>query len=431
MQENPVTHRPPPVLLSLLLISGTVMVGRIAQGVFGPLQELAKQDMQLSDFQISLVQGLAASIPVAVLSIPLGRLVDQVNRMRLLLAMLLVWTLGTLLTAVAKDFTMLFVARTLAGIGMMCSLPVAISMLADLSSAERRGRALVLLSLGSLFGAAGAFVLGGGLLGWVKADGASHFGDLAPWRSVHLLIGFGSALWLLPLLLLKEPARQECSGAAVPTLSAALAAIWQRRSLLAPLFIGQTSAVMADASAGIWASPVLIRDYGLTPEQFGGWMGAVVVVSGLIGSVIGGVAADLGQKGRVPGGMLGIAVAAALLSIPAAFFAVMPTSTGFALMLFVLLLCGAIMGLITSTAIAVQLPNELRGICLSAFIVTAALFGIGMAPTLVSLVSSLLGGESHVREGLTILVVASSMLSAYGFIRALRGSRSQPVTAVA
>ncbi|HSW11262.1 MAG TPA: MFS transporter [Solimonas sp.] len=408
-------------LAALLLLAGTVAVGRIAQGVFSPLQEMAKHDLQLSDFEVSLVQGLAASIPVAVLSIPLGRMVDHANRVRLLLAMAVVWTLGTLLTAVVQDFTALFAARTLSGIGMMCSLPVAISIAADLSAADRRGRSLLLLSVGSMFGAAAAFVFGGGLVGWVKADDGGWFGDLAPWRSVHLLIGLGSALWLLPLLLLREPVRQELGSIAAPSIREAMAAIWQRRRLLAPLFIGQTSVVMADASAGIWAAPVLIRDYGLTPEQFGPWMGAVVVLSGLIGSVIGGVAADLGHKGRLRGGMLGPAVVAALCSLPATFFALMPTPTGFALMLFVLLICGSITGLVTSTAIAVLVPNEIRGICLGAFIVVGSLFGIGMAPTLVTLISSALGGESHVREGLTLLVLFSSLASAIGFTLALRG----------
>lgn len=416
-------------LTALLLLAGTVAIGRIAQGVFGPLQEMAKAEMALSDFQLSLVQGLAASIPIAVLSIPLGRLVDQASRVRLLLAMALVWTLGTLLTVFAKDFATLFAARTLAGLGMMCSLPVAISLAADLTSQARRGRSLVLLSVGSMFGAAAAFVLGGALVGWVKASDGGWFGDLSPWRSVHLLIGLGSAAWLLPMLMMREPARQEMSGATAPSMREALAAIWQRRRLLAPLFIGQTSVVMADASAGIWAAPVLARHYAQTPEQFGPWVGAVVVLSGLIGSVIGGVCADLGQNGRLRGGMLGAAALAALCSIPAGFFALMPSVSGFAWMLFVLLLCGSIMGIITTTAIAVLVPNEIRGLCLGAFIVVGSLFGIGLAPTMVTLISDLLGGESQLREGLTVLVVISSAVSAIGFIVALRGgSASQAQT---
>lgn len=409
---------------ALLLLAGTVAIGRIAQGVFGPLQDMAKGELALSDFQLSLVQGLAASIPIAVLSLPLGRLVDHASRVRLLLAMALVWTLGTLLTVFATDFTTLFVARTLAGLGMMCSLPVAISLAADLTMPERRGRSLVLLSVGSMVGAAAAFVLGGALVGWVKASDGGWFGDLAPWRSVHLLIGLGSLAWLVPMLLMREPARQEMGTAGTPSVREALAAIWQRRRLLAPLFIGQTSVVMADASAGIWAAPVLMRHYAQTPEQFGPWVGAVVVLSGLIGSVVGGICADLGQGGRLRGGMLGAAALAAVCSVPAGFFAVMPSVSGFAWMLFVLLVCGSLMGIITTTAIAVLVPNEIRGLCLGAFIVVGSLFGIGLAPTVVTLISDALGGESYLREGLTILVVFSSVISALGFIVALRAGHT-------
>lgn len=427
LADSPATDAPavktPRALLGLLLLSGSITVGRIAQGVFSPLQEAAKADLRLSDFEVSLLQGLAASIPVAVLSIPLGRMVDRRNRALLLMAMLGAWTLGTVMTALVQDFTLLFIARVLAGLGMMCSLPVAISMAADLSPPERRGRALVILSVGNMVGAAGAFVLGGWLIGVVGKDAAAWFGGLAPWRSVHLLIGLGSAAWLLPMLLLREPPRHELGNVVDPSYREALAAIWERRRLLAPLFIGQTSVVMADASAGIWAAPVLVRDYGQTPEQFGPWMGGVIVLSGLLGSIAGGLAADLGQKSRVPGGMLGIAALAALVSIPAAFFPLMPSTTGFALALFVLLICGAITGLVTSTAIAVLVPNEIRGVCLGAFIVVGSLFGIGVAPTLATLIAEALGGEAYIRQGLTALVVLSSAASALAFFRAARDQR--------
>ena len=39
-------------------------------------------ELHLSDVQVSLAQGLAASLPAAVLSLPLGRLVDRANRTR-------------------------------------------------------------------------------------------------------------------------------------------------------------------------------------------------------------------------------------------------------------------------------------------------------------------------------------------------------------
>lgn len=412
-------------LPALLLLGGAIACSSATQGVFGPLQEAAKLDLGLSDFQISLVQGLAASLPVAVLSIPLGRMTDRGNRVRLLVAMAVCWTLGTLMTAFAHGFTMLFAARTLAAVGMMCALPVAISVAADLSKPEARGRSLLLLSASRMIGVALAFALGGALLGSMGAHSPSPLATFAPWRSVHLIFGIVSALLILPLLWLREPARRELDGIISPSFGEAMDAIWQRRALLAPLFLGQVTVVMADASAGIWASPVLIRDYGLQPADFGAWMGLILLLSGLIGSVIGGVLADLGHKGRIPGGVLGGAVLASLVTIPAAFFPVMPTVGGFAAMLMLLVLGGAIAGLITATAITVLVPNELRGVCLGAFIVVGAVFGLGIAPTVVTLVSDLFGGEAHVREGLTVVTLVTSVIASIGFLAAARAGRRQ------
>ena len=413
---------------ALLLLAMTIASGAAMRGAFAPVQEMAKLDLGLSDLQISLVQGLAASIPIAVLAIPIGRLVDRSNRTRLLAAMAVVWTLGTLLTVTAPGFTMLFLARMLAGLGAISALPVAISIAADLSPPEKRGRSLLLLSLGQSVGLAVAFALGGWLSGLLAAPDHGWLArvGIAPWRGVHLVFGAGSALMLLLLLALREPARSELGEAADAALGPVLRELWERRRFLAPLFVGQVSVVMADTAAGIWAAPVLIRDHGLRPDQFAGWMGLVILLPGALGSVIGGVAADLGHKLHLRGGILAGAVVASAVAIPAAFFPLMSGALGFGLMLSLLLLCGAITGLVTATAIAVLIPNELRGVCLGAFIVLGAIIGFGVAPTLVTLASARLGGEAFLASALTMTGVAISGVSLLAFALAMAGAPQAP-----
>jgi len=223
----------------------------------------------------------------------------------------------------------------------------------------------------------------------------------------------------LALLTIREPARREVTGEA-SSLSATLHALWQRRALLAPLFIGQVTVVMADAAASIWAAPVLERYYGSTPQEFGGWMGLVILGSGIIGAVIGGISSDLGHKSHIKGGILIGAVVAAVLSIPGAFFTLMPDVAGFAWMLLLLLTCGAVTGLVTSAAITVLVPNEIRGVCLGAFIVIGAIVGFGVAPTLVTLIANGLGGDQALRYGLAITSASASAIAAIGFVGALR-----------
>ena len=384
--------------------------------IFSPLQELVAHDLHLSDVQLSLVQGLAASIPVALLSLPVGQLVDRVNRIRLLAGLLAVSVLGTTLTGLVHGFWPLFFSRMLAGTGATCALPVAISVVADLAAPERRGRALLGLSLGNMVGAAAAFGLAGVLLRWHGAGA---------WRAIHFdFAGFGLVV-VVVLALLREPPRREVASRNGMPLGDTVAALWARRGLLLPLFIGQVTVVMADTSAGIWMAPVISRRFGQTPEQFAAWSGLVILVAGLVGSVIGAFAADLGQLRRLPGGLLGGAVVAAGLSVPAAFYPLMPNTVAFAWLLGLFLTCGAVTGLVTATAIAVRLPNELRGVCLSAFVVVGGLIGFGIAPTLVSIVSGWLGGTAQLPSALAIVSAATSAVAFLGFLRAARGT--QPV----
>lgn len=404
---------------ALVVLALTILSAAAMRAVFSPIQDIAKADLNLSDFQISLVQGLAGAVPIALLSLPLGRVTDRGNRTQLLLALAVVWTLGTLGTAFVTEFYGLFLARMLAGIGAMCAVPVAISIAADLTAPEQRGRSLLYLSLGNMSGVACAFAFGGGLLG-VFEHAPPFFAGMVPWRTVHLAFALASAALILPLLLLREPVRREVGETVHTTLAPALRAIWARRAVLAPLFLGQVTVVMADTAAGIWAAPVLSRSYGLQPEQFAGWMGLVILASGLIGSILGGVAADLGHKSKLKGGILIGAVIAALASIPGALFPLMPDPTSFALTLALFLTCGAVTGLVTATAIAVLVPNEIRGVCLGAFIVVGAVVGLGIAPTLVTLISDALGGESAIRYGLAATALATSATGAIGFILAMR-----------
>ena len=405
-----------PALRALLLLALTLTSAGAIRSVFSPLQEVAKLDLGLTDFQVSLIQGVAASIPIAALSIPLGRMVDRTNRQRLLVALAALWTAGSILTAFSDGLATLFINRMLAGLGAIGALPVAISMAADLCIPEKRGRSLLLLSLGGVVGGATAFAIGGALFGALSAQGAALFAGLAPWRAVHLIFGLVSGALLLPLIALREPARLEL-GEPSAAIGPALRSLWSRRKFLLPLFIGQISVVMADTAAGVWAAPVLTRDFNQQPADFGVWMGLVLLIAGVFGAVFGGLSADFGHKSHRKGGILLGAVICAGISVPAALFPIMPTVAGFGVMLAALLLAGAATGLITATAVAVLVPNEIRGVCLGAFIVISSIIGLGVAPMLVTFGSEMLGGEAHLGLALAVtgVVTAGTSFVAFAF----------------
>jgi MFS family permease len=275
-------------------------------------------------------------------------------------------------------------------------------------------------TLGKTLGVAAGFTVAGLLLGAFAAHRLPGLFGLSSWRAAQLVLGIGSTVLLLPLLLLREPARHEREAGPGAPLKVVAGELWSRRGWVIPLFVGQTSVVMADAAAGIWAAPVLQRSYGLQPGDFAGWLGSIVLATGIVGAVVGGLAADWGQRTRVRGGLLIGAVAAAALGVPSALFAVMPGVTSFAIAIGLLLLAGTITGLVASVVLTVWLPNELRGLGIGAFISIAGLIGFGLAPTLVTIVSGMFGGEHHLDSALAIVGVAVGIISVGGFALAMR-----------
>lgn len=419
-QPMKVVAQPRGVGLTLTILGLSICAGCGVQAAFGPVQEFARLDLGLTDLQMGLVQGMAVAVPAALLSIPVGWLADHTNRVRMMVVLAVLWSIGAAASAFATSFELLFAARMLSALGLTVVLPVAISIAADLCPPEKRGRSLLLLSMGKVFGLALAFALGGAVFGMLSARTEPLFG-MAAWRATQLIFAAGSALLVLPLLLLREPARQEVAKAGAG-LKASMQALWERRGLLAPLFIGQITVIMADASASIWATPVLMRTYGLAPAAFGGWMGLVLLGSGLVGTIVGGLAADAGLKRAGGRGLLMTAVIASAIGVPASFFAVMPGVTGFAILLTALLLAGTATGLITGTAIAVLIPNQFRALCLGSFVVVGSLIGFGVAPTLVTVISEAIGGRGALAPSLTGVSLASSLLSLIAFAMAARAA---------
>jgi len=234
------------------------------------------------------------------------------------------------------------------------------------------------------------------------------------------MLGIASAILVLPLFFLREPQRHEVEAGPSAPFKVVFAELSARSGWLLPLFVGQTSVVMADAAAGIWVSPVLERFYHLQPGEFGGWLGAIVFGTGIVGSIIGGLVADVGQKSRIRGGLMIGAIVAALIGIPCSLFPIMPSVATLAIAIGMLMLAGSVTAMVASVALTVWLPNELRGLGIGSFIAIAGLIGFGIAPSLVTLVSGWLGGESHLDTALAIVGVAVSLVSVAGFWLAMK-----------
>ncbi|RZJ47166.1 MAG: MFS transporter [Brevundimonas sp.] len=403
------------------LLTLTIFSALTVGGLLAPIQEAVKLDLGLSDFQLAMIVGSATAIPAAILSLPIAWMVDHHTRTRLLIILAAFWAVGTIGTAFAQDFYGLFAARLVSGIGAATAFPVLVSILADVCMPERRGRSMLLISIGAWAGVAAAFAIGGTLFGWLEANPTAFVADMPPWREAHLLVGIAAAILVLPLFLIREPARHEVERAN-PPLRVALQAFWSRRGFLGWLYIGNFAGGFAEGAAALWLGSVLVRQYGQSPGEFGGWVGLVILGSGILGSIIGGFTADLSQKLKMRGAILLPALIATALSIPASAYPIMPNVTLFAWVLFALLLGGVIINLVNSAAIAVLLPNEERATSLAALAVIAKIVGGPVTAGVIAWMTTLFKGPMGLGMTLTWLGVITGVISLVGYWMAMRNA---------
>jgi len=415
---------------SIALITLAMLGGSAASTVLSPLQELMQADLGFTDNQVSLIQGAAMVLPLAVTSIPVGRWVDRSSRTKLLIALALLCAVGSALTALAHGFVTMFIARMMVGVSVGAALPAAVSLAADLTQAGRRSKAMALLGLGQVLGSGAAFVLAGFLLGILPRSFAlgSGWAPLASWQLVQLLFSVLMLALALVLMWLREPPRQEVEQAPVAGIWSVVVELAAHRRVLLPLVIGMITINMADAAANIWAVPVLTRSLHQQPESFGSWMGMLLMGTGLAGVILGGFLGDYGQRLWGRPGILAAAAFVGVVSTPMALFPMMSNVPAFAVLFGLLVLLGTASGIIDAAAITVLIPNELRGISISLVGTIGRIVAMGLGPSLVSFVAQWTGYGDDIRVPLTIVGLVTGVISVIATLVAMRAARETMAT---
>ena len=195
-----------------------------------PLQEALRAALDLTDNRVALLQGPALATALVLAAVPVGIAIDRVSRVRLLLLFAVSELLGTLLTAVATNFSVLFLARCLIGLMATATTVAVFSVLADLYPEEKRGRTSMVVVVGQ-FAVTDEAIPGGGAL--LSAYASAPEG----WRWAMGLL----AIPLLPisvaLKLLRESPR---TGVATvrPSARDIVREVWRYRAIIVPLLSG-------------------------------------------------------------------------------------------------------------------------------------------------------------------------------------------------
>ncbi|PXA85182.1 MFS transporter [Caulobacter sp. D4A] len=371
------------VLCIALLISYTDRL--IINLVVDPI----RNELELTDIEISLLQGAGFAIIFALAGLPCGRLADSVNRRNLIAGGVLLWSAATIVCGLASDFWSFFGARIAVGLGEAALVPAASSLIIDFFSPRRRGTALGLFSLGATFGAGGALLIGGLLLGWIGAGWFTHvplIGELAPWRQLMVLVGVPGIVLLPFIISIPEPARRNSSGL-LRLWSVFQRLIADRGTVLRVCLVKGVLAI-GDNGLFAWMPTLLQRSYGMTSMEVGSYLALAVSVSGATAAVVGGALSDWfarrwGVQTRVV-----LLLGCYLLTIAGAsmvFFVGTGQQAALALGIWAF---GSIGGYVIGHVVMQEsVPSEMRATTIALSLTFIGLIGIGLGPTLVPLVA--------------------------------------------
>ncbi len=330
MREGDVAYPPPRRawwLIALLFLASVVSM--LDRGVLNLVVDPVRHELALSDVDVSLLQGFAFGLFYATVGVPLGLTADRHSRRGLILVSIAVWSLATIAGGVAQSFGELFLARLLVGLGEAGLSPAAISLIADLFPAERRGRPISIFLTGQAVANGLSLSITGTLLTSAAAGQFANLPLLAaltPWRVTFVCCGLAGLPVLAALLTTREPPRRQLllHPGLASQLGASLRYFAASPGVFLPLYLGFALCFMGAYGAAAWAPTLLMRGFGASPAQIGHSLGPLSVLFAVIGPTVGGTLVDACGRRGLPMAKFKILVLAPLCAIPSALAAFAP-----------------------------------------------------------------------------------------------------------
>lgn len=343
-----------------------------------------------------------------------GYLGDRSSRKWLIAAGIFIWSLGTVLTGYASTFAWLLAFRVLVGAGEASYATISPSWLSDTFPPARRNNALTIFYAAIPVGGALGYILGGMI--------AAEHG----WRHAFIWAGLPGLALALVLLPFREPERGQAERARVEKPRA----VDVFKLFMLPdynlVVWGYTAYTFALGAFAFWGPSFLTRIHGVENAAASKFFGAVLVVAGLLGTMVGGFIATAWQR-RHPAGYAWMLTVSVLLAAPAAAAAFATgdktvAMTCLAAAMFCIFLCtGPVNTLILETV-----PVNLRASAMAMSIFCIHLFGDLSSAEIVGVLSV---RWQNLQKAVMILPAALGVAAVLWLMLALRTKR-KPASSV-
>ena len=262
------------------------------------LESLKHADLGLSDANLGSL--MSAFLVVYTFTAPVfGALGDRRSRPRLIALGVACWSVATALSGFATGYLTLPAARASVGVGEAAYVTIAPSLLSDYFPVRQRGRVMAIFFCAIPVGSALGYIVGG------LVD--KHYG----WRMAFFVAGIpGLALAALCLLLRDPPRGAQDTGAALETGAprpkpapqspranirkdtwATYGRLVRNKPYLLTV-VGYAAYTFALGGLAVWMPAFLERVRGIPRSEATVSFGAIVVITGFIGTFVGGWLGD-------------------------------------------------------------------------------------------------------------------------------------------
>jgi predicted MFS family arabinose efflux permease len=269
--------------------------------ILGAVGEQIRKEWGLGDTALGAL-GTAFTLLYAFVGVPFGRLADRATRKYILAGGVFVWSLLTAASGLARNFWELFAVRLGVGVGEASCAPAAISLIGDLYRTGHRARATATFMLGLPIGLGLSFLVGG------------YIGQRWGWRAALLIAAAPGVLCAIAALFIREPPRgmvedhqvgQKRRPGSPYKLVLSIRTLWW-------IILSGALHNFNMYALGSFLASFLIRYHGVTLSQAGLISMLVYGLSGIVGLIGGGIAADALYRRRTDGRLLVATVSIAI-----------------------------------------------------------------------------------------------------------------------
>ncbi len=289
---------------ALILLTALNFVNYIDRYILPGVQEQIKGEFRLTDEHIGTLTfwfmiAYMATSPVT------GWLGDRFPRKPMIVVAALFWSGINFFTASVTSYDSLNLRHAALGIGEASFGIFAPALLSDFYPPEQRNRVLTIFNVAIPVGAALGYLVGGVI------------GERYGWRHAFIVSAIpGVIIALLILFFMKEPERGASQHEKAKLEKRTVLTLIKNKAYLASI-LGYAAVTFSLGGISWWMPSFLQRIGGRTQSNAAFLMGAITVVTGLLGTITGGVIAQRWSK-KTPKALYLVPAISAALAVPPA-----------------------------------------------------------------------------------------------------------------